>query len=877
MSSSLRSLVVAVLTVGMLTAGLVGPVAAEPAIEVPTTAAATLDGLPASNAGGRTSKQVSTPIPFSMVGFEVPEHATLEFRTSEDGAAWTPWTTAEVEPQEGPDPASAEANAASTRMSQPVWVGEASQLQTRLTGGRPGADASDVGVRLIDSSGLARSLSTRLRDRLRAVWRGQPASAAAMTGRPAIVTRNQWGADERLRSGSPSYSSKITMGIVHHTAGSNDYTRAQADDVVRGVYRYHVQSNGWSDIGYNFLIDRYGTIYEGRYGGVTRAVVGAHAGGFNTNTFGVSLIGSFSGAAPPRAMRLALQRLLAWKYDLHHVNVLGKTTYTSYGSSKYAAGRQVRIDRLSGHRDASITACPGGETYSMLPRLRTRVAEIQGPVILNPAVSPSSVQIVDGQSVSGAMTFKARLRPAGQWTVTVTSSTGTPVHTMTGYGETVAHQWLPAGVQPGTYRYTITAPDRRPATGTVYLRAPEITASASAATTTMDAAGALRPVAFSGTLWDGAQWRLAVKDAAGNRVHLVEGTGEALSASWTGPVTAPGVYTWRVSADGAAAVTGKIQVYADLVERAATSRDPAAAAAAMSRRTFPEPAAKWAVVTPRTSPGLALAAAPVAAGGGPVLYTDLSSVPEATATELQRVLPAGRPLYVLGDQSFVSEASIAQLKTRWDVRRLSGANPAEVAAAALPVVRSRRPDQSAVVLVAGGASKWRQGIAGATYAARNHLPVLLTRTTKLTGATATALADNAVTHVTIIGNEEAIAPAVRQQLPSNIRVAGDSAAQTAVAVSRRLFGRTAAVNRQPWQFANVSLDDGWQRALASVPWGARRNAPLLAAGASAVPGATSRYLGSLGYNASTLGTGTVLGNSSHVSGSVRTALARQLQ
>ena len=106
------------------------------------------------------------------------------------------------------------------------------------------------------------------------------------------MTRAQWGADEAYRSGPPSYG-VVRCAFVHHTVNANTYTRAQAPALVRGIYYYHTQVNGWRDIGYNFLIDRFGTIYEGRYGGVAKAVIGAQVLGFNAMSTGVALIGTF--------------------------------------------------------------------------------------------------------------------------------------------------------------------------------------------------------------------------------------------------------------------------------------------------------------------------------------------------------------------------------------------------------------------------------------------------------------------------------------------------------------------------------------------------------------------------------------------------------
>ena len=115
---------------------------------------------------------------------------------------------------------------------------------------------------------------------------------------PAIVSRAAWGANESIRRAPPSYAPSVRFAIVHHTAGTNTYSRDEAAAIVRGIQLYHVRGNGWNDIGYNFLVDRFGTIYEGRYGGVDRNVVGAHALGFNTGSTGIALLGTYGDAKP---------------------------------------------------------------------------------------------------------------------------------------------------------------------------------------------------------------------------------------------------------------------------------------------------------------------------------------------------------------------------------------------------------------------------------------------------------------------------------------------------------------------------------------------------------------------------------------------------
>ena len=135
------------------------------------------------------------------------------------------------------------------------------------------------------------------------VWspvKAEPRRAVSIADSPLILSRASWGANERIRRGRPRYADAVRFAVVHHTAGSNSYTRAQSASIVRGIQRYHVLGNGWDDIGYNFLVDKYGQIFEGRYGGVDRNVVGAHAQGFNTGSSGIALIGTYDGNAPSR-------------------------------------------------------------------------------------------------------------------------------------------------------------------------------------------------------------------------------------------------------------------------------------------------------------------------------------------------------------------------------------------------------------------------------------------------------------------------------------------------------------------------------------------------------------------------------------------------
>jgi uncharacterized protein with LGFP repeats len=196
--------------------------------------------------------------------------------------------------------------------------------------------------------------------------------------RPRIITRRGWGADEKLRERKFVYTKKSKAAFVHHTASGNGYRCTQAPSLIRGIYRYHVKSRGWRDIGYNFLVDKCGNIYEGRAGGVAKPVLGAHTLGFNTNSVGIAVLGSYGSKKPPAAVTRAIARLTAWKLGLYGANPKGKTYLKSGGGNRYPKGRKVRLNVISGHRDGFVTECPGRQLYRKLGSTRTTAARLQG-------------------------------------------------------------------------------------------------------------------------------------------------------------------------------------------------------------------------------------------------------------------------------------------------------------------------------------------------------------------------------------------------------------------------------------------------------------------------------------------------------------------
>lgn len=395
----------------------VGPSAARAETDggAPATVSVRLDGLDGAvgaagaegpDGAGTLSVPTRAPMPFTMLALELGPEVGARVRTSADGTTWDPWIDMEVmEPDVGPDGGATEADAArpgGRRVTEATWVGPSRWLQVALDGGDP----AEVDAVLIDSDGLSTGVRTsggEPPDPTPAV--SEQASRAAVA-RPAIISRREWGADESLRRGRPVVAPTARYAVVHHTAGSNSYTRAEAAAVVRGIYHYHTQSLGWDDIGYNILVDRYGRIFEGRAGGLDRAVVGAHAKGFNTGSIGVALLGEFTSSAPPTEGLGAVAAAIAWKFTVHGIGTAGTVRVVSGGSDRYAEGTVVDLPPIVGHRDVGRTACPGNAYYGQMGLLR-RSVELRGA-----PSSPTKAAFSDiGDSVhAGAITTLAASR-----------------------------------------------------------------------------------------------------------------------------------------------------------------------------------------------------------------------------------------------------------------------------------------------------------------------------------------------------------------------------------------------------------------------------------------------------------------------------------
>jgi hypothetical protein len=174
----------------------------------------------------------------------------------------------------------------------------------------------------------------------------------------------------------------IKLAFVHHTVNPNGYSAAEVPVLLLGIFQYHRYVRGYWDIAYNFLIDLYGRVWEGRAGGIDSPVQGAHAGGYNGESTGVAVLGDFMNVVPSPAALAALERFLAWKLSLHGVPTHGRVTVVVNPSDAYytpfAPGAHVSLPRIAGHRDGDQTDCPGNAFYARLPSIRPRVTALAG-------------------------------------------------------------------------------------------------------------------------------------------------------------------------------------------------------------------------------------------------------------------------------------------------------------------------------------------------------------------------------------------------------------------------------------------------------------------------------------------------------------------
>ena len=343
--------------------------------------------------GGETIREISQSAPFSMVALTGNDltGTSARVRARQTDGSWGPWYDTE----------NLESNSDDTvdggpRGTDPVFVGSTTTVQIAITRPpeaevtvTPPETALDAGRELgyipaNAEQSIAQNMSAVLitppESPVDTQW--TPPTATLGPGQPPnIISRNQWGAGNSMRCGGPSYGHGIRAAVVHHTATGNDYAPEDSAAIVRSIYAYHTMTLGWCDIAYNALVDRYGQVFEGRGGGITKDVLGSHTGGFNRDVWGVSMIGDFEEDPPPDVTVKTLGRLLGWRMSLDRVNPLATVQLKSAGGqyTVVPGGSSVTLPEIFAHRDVGNTECPGRAGYAALDEVRAIAAAFNRP------------------------------------------------------------------------------------------------------------------------------------------------------------------------------------------------------------------------------------------------------------------------------------------------------------------------------------------------------------------------------------------------------------------------------------------------------------------------------------------------------------------
>ncbi|MFI0543712.1 peptidoglycan recognition protein [Streptomyces sp. WSLK1-3] len=354
-----------------------------------------------------------------------------------DTGAWTSWQDLETDADPVED---ADERAGARGASEPLWVGPSDGVEVQVVhedGTTSAGLPSGLRVNLVDPGVTAAEAADAPTEP--AAWAEDvtssptattssptpsptPSAPASTVPEPPIVSRADWGADESLSPDPSEYNADVKAVFVHHTAGSNDYTCAESASIVRAVYAYHTapapNGNGWNDLGYNFLVDKCGTIFEGRKGGVDQPVLGAHTYGWNRESTGIAVIGEYTAAGASNAALTSVARIAAWKLGQYGVapdstvQLKAGATQKNLAGTSFTAGESYTFNRISGHRDGYATECPGTSLYGQLPTIRAWAA---GPV------QGLKLTSLTGATLSGS-TYWTKGAITAKWSATTPAS-----------------------------------------------------------------------------------------------------------------------------------------------------------------------------------------------------------------------------------------------------------------------------------------------------------------------------------------------------------------------------------------------------------------------------------------------------------------------
>lgn len=329
-----------------------------------------------------------------LVGATWDGHARVELRTRPQGEDWGRWmafaAAHDHAPNEGPEDAHDDHQHddhqhdeavdhrhdahAHTQPSDggeyhdPLWIGPSERFQVRAQAEQP----PEVELETIAMPSVE----------IGAYEPPVPGAGAAFASGapPEIIPRSAWDPDGECRPREDADPGEgVDMAHVHHTVMFPNYSPEEADDVVRALCLFHVEAREFKDLGYHFLIDKYGRIYEGRAGSLDRSIEGGHAAGFNSVSVGVSLMGDFDSDPVPDEALEALERFLAWLFLVHDVDPSGtiaveSTGGTTEGLTRFDEGESVELSTIVGHGDTgSNTLCPGRYLTAAMEGIHERV------------------------------------------------------------------------------------------------------------------------------------------------------------------------------------------------------------------------------------------------------------------------------------------------------------------------------------------------------------------------------------------------------------------------------------------------------------------------------------------------------------------------
>ena len=644
---------------------------------------------------------------FALVGVtwargSTPPGTVVQVRTRTDGT-WTPWQALEVSE---PDPSSPAGRSGVVRAgTEPMLAPDGAdgvQVRVDTASGRLPAD---LRLELVDPGQSPADA---------AIGALPAASAAAEASRPTIYSRADWGADESLRGHTTVYDSTIKAFAIHHTASSNNYTTSTVASQIRAIYAYATKSQGLSDFPYNFVIDRYGRIFEGRAGGVDKAVRSAGTGGFNDYTSSVAPLGNFELIEPPAALVTSLARLGAWKLGLSRRDPVGAATLTARNASgttsKYRDGQTVTLPTIFAHRDVGYTADPGRYLYPYMSSIRAKAKAYAGVSLYSPSL-PASIAWSSGkaaltartpgpQQMEATVTGPCSSAPVRVLRGTSTGTTndivwdgrsagGTPVDP--GVYKIAIRTWTSSGeALPWTGQVTVAPTASSPLAGCSLVRYAGVTSTATNVTIARSMASSgpavvIVPSAANRRLNAAVAGPLAYAKKA--PILLAEPT--SVSSETIAEIKRRGATTAYVVATGAALSSDvdaqlKAAGVTSLVSLRGVDRMETAALVAKALGGTRSTVFLASASTARAKEAIA-ASAGGAEDGVPVLLTKGGSLTPSTSAALTAL--GTRSVVVVGSASVISDTVVSQLRSKYlTVSRVGGS---DLAANVLAVASSR--------------------------------------------------------------------------------------------------------------------------------------------------------------------------------------------